>query len=302
MPRAAKAKEPTPLSIPDPTPGIDRWIVLGLDPSMSRTGFALLDVRPAIAFTPEEGPHSNAVWLAAGSVKPEMEDFGLHSRTTIWIRGKAMSTYLREVVKSVAPPKKVPEGFQGYADFEPAPPRSSVGLIISMEYPTPMNDYLVALNRIIHLIFFEDGELAELFGEIRIFTTNASTLRSLMGLRQRGNQNKGENILKAYEFIDKAKFPQLDSDACDAVLLAMMARHAASVSLGTSAEVPDRFLTSLCSAVREIKGKGRNSHEITKGLLHRNEYWYRYERRTVAVAVKDASNPKKSLSRVNFSI
>jgi hypothetical protein len=301
MPRAAKTKEPTPLSVPEPNPRIKRWIVLGLDPSMSRTGFALLDVRPALAFTPEEGPYSDAIWLAAGSVKPErIDDASLHPRNTIWIRGKAMSTYLREMVKSVAPPKKTQDN--PYGDFEPGTPKSDVGLIISMEYPTPMNDYLVALNRIIHLIFFEDGELAEGFGEIRILTTNASTLRSLMGLTKKGSQNKGENILRAYEFIDKSRYPQLDSDACDAVLLAMMARHAASIMLGTAPEVPDRFLTSLCSAVQEVKGKGRNAHTVTKGLLHRIEYWYRYRRTDVTVLIKDASNPKKSLSRLNFSI
>jgi hypothetical protein len=301
MPRAAKVKEPTPLSIPTANPLIKRWIVLGLDPSMSRTGFALLDVRPALAFTPEEGPYTDAKWLAAGSVKPEkIDDVSLHPRNTIWIRGKAMSTYLREMVKSVAPTRKSFD--EGYGDFELGRAKSDVGLIISMEYPTPMNDYLVALNRIIHLIFFEDGALVEMFGEIRILTTNASTLRSLMGLVKRGNDNKGENILRAYEFINKLRYPQLDSDACDAVLLAMMARHAASVMLGISTEVPDRFLTSLCSAVQEVKGKGRNAHTITKGLLHRIEYWYRYQRSEVTVCIKDASNPKKSLSRVNFSI
>jgi hypothetical protein len=301
MARAKKVKEPTPLSIPEPNSRIKRWIVLGLDPSMSRTGFALLDVRPTLAHTPEEGPYTDARWLAAGSVKPDkIEDVNLHPRTTIWLRGKAMSLYLREMVKAVAPPKKAQDN--PYGDFELAPAKSDVGLIISMEYPTPMNDYLVALNRIIHLIFFEDGELAEMFGEIRILTTNASTLRSLMGLVKRGNDNKGENIAKAYEFIDKSRYPQLDSDACDAVLLAMMARHAASVMLGISTEVPERFLTSLCSAVQEVKGKGRNAHTITKGLLHRIEYWYRYQRSQVTVCINYASSPKKSLNRANFSI
>ena len=300
MPRAAKAKEPTPLLIPQPNAQIKRWIVVGLDPSMSRTGFTLLDVRPALAHTPEEGPYSDAIWLTAGSIKPEFQESDLHPRNTIWIRGKAIATYLREMVKTVAPPKKY--GDNPHGDFEQAPLRSEVGLIISMEFPTPRNDYLVALNRIISLIFFEDGELASLFGDVRFLITNASTLRSLMGLTQRGNQNKGENILKAYEFIDKAKYPQLDSDACDAVLLAMMARHAASVMLGITSEVPERFLTSLCNGTQEVKGNGRNAHTVTKGLLHRVEYWYPYQRRAVTVAIKDASNPKKSLSRVNFSI
>jgi len=301
MPRAVKVKEPTPLLIPQPNSHIKRWIVVGLDPSMSRTGFAMLDVRPALAHTPEEGPYTDAIWLAAGSIKPEkIEESGLHPRNTIWIRGKAMATYLREMIKSVAPPKKNPGDLHVCSADDCC--RPEVGLIISMEYPTPQNDYLVALNRIIHLIFFEDGELAELFGEIRFLVTNASTLRSLMGLTKKGNQNKVENILKAYEFIDKSRYPQLDTDACDAVLLAMMARHAASVMVGTSSEVPERFLASLCSAVQEVKGNGRNAHTITKGLLHRIEYWYRYQRMGVTVCIKDASNPKKNLSRVNFSI
>jgi hypothetical protein len=300
MPRAVKVKEPTPLLVPQPDTHIKRWIVVGLDPSMSRTGFTLLDVRPALAHTPEEGPYTDAIWLAAGSIKPEFQEADLHSRNTIWIRGKAIATYLREVVKSVAPPKKNPNDL--HICNLPECCRPEVGLIISMEFPTPRNDYLVALNRIIHLIFFEDGELTELFGDIRFLITNASTLRSLMGLTQKGSKNKVENILKAYEFIDKSRYPQLDSDACDAVLLAMMARHAASVMMGITSEIPERFLISLCNGTQEVKGNGRNAHTITKGLLHRIEYWYRYQRRQVGVAIKDASNPKKSLSRVNFSI
>jgi hypothetical protein len=300
--RLKKEKPPTPIEIPQPNPKVKRWIVLGLDPSMTRTGFALLDVRPGLAHTPEEGPFTQAIWLAAGSVKPEkIEDSGLHHRNTLWIRGKAMALYLREMLKTVAPNKRDSE-----SDFHvcntPECCKPEVGLIISMEYPTPMNDYLVALNRIIHLIFFEDGVLADQFAEIRVLTTNASTLRSLMRLTKKGNQNKGENILRAYEFIDKARFPELDSDACDAVLLAMMARHAASIMLGSVNEIPDNFLNSLCNATQEVKGSGRNQHTVIKGLLHRTEYWYRYERKGYVVCVKDASNPRKALSRINFSI
>lgn len=295
-----KQKEPTPLLIPEANTRIKRWIVLGLDPSMTRTGFAILDVRPQ-PYIPDRthydesevksGVLSEAHWLAAGSIKPEkIEDAGLHPRNTLWIRGKAMSLYLREMVKSVAP---LTLGSPGASD---------VGLIISMEYPTPMNDYLVALNRIIHLIFFEDGELARLFGEVRVQTTNASTLRSLMRLTQRGNKNKAENIQRAYEFIDKARFPELDSDACDAVLLAMMARHTASIMLGITSEIPENFLNSLCNATQERKGAGRNAHTVTKGLLHRIEYWYTHKSQWRGVLIKDASNPSKKLKRAEFEI
>src|SRR5271167_2199242 len=108
MPRAAKAKEPIPLSIPPADTAISRWIVLGLDPSMSRTGFALMDVRLKFPHSPEDiGERSDAIWLAAGSVKPDkIEDASGDARSTVWIRAKAIATYIREMVKSVAPQPK----------------------------------------------------------------------------------------------------------------------------------------------------------------------------------------------------
>jgi hypothetical protein len=298
MPRAAKVKEPIPLSIPPADTQIKRWIVLGLDPSMSRTGFALLDVRPTL----DNASTSDAIWLAAGSVKPDkIEDATGDARSTVWIRAKAIATYIREMVKSVAPAPKPQGDLEGYGDFDPAPAKSDVGLIICMEYPTPQNDYLWSVNRIINLIMFEDHQVASKFGCVRIFLVNASTNRSVMGLIQKGN-NKGENITKAYEFIDKARFPELDPESCDGVLMAIWGRHAASVMLGTSGEIPERFLLTMCRGDQRIKGKGRNAHAIINGILHRNEYWYRYERSSYSVAIKDASNPKKNLSRLNFSI
>ncbi|MDA4133751.1 MAG: hypothetical protein OK454_11615 [Thaumarchaeota archaeon] len=295
-------KEAPPLLIPDPNPRCRRWLVLGLDPSLSRTGFALMDVRPALAHTPEEGPYTEAIWLAAGSLKPEIPEVpGLHVRSTLWQRSKAIATYLREIVKSVAPDTRDGKGDFHVCDL-PECCKPEVGLIVASEYPTPGNDFLVSLNRIINLVFFEDGVLAEKFAEIRIMLINASTLRSLNGLVKRGNSNKVENMAKAYQFIDKARFPELDTDSCDAVLMAMMGRHAASAQLGVSSEIPDNFKTSLCSGAQDVKGKGRNQKVVTRGILHRTEYWYKYERIGFTVRVKDASNPKKSLSRINFSI
>ena len=280
--RAKKA--PDPVLLPEADHGVRRWVVLGLDPSMSRTGFSVLSVDACVAHTPEEGPYTQADWLTAGSVKPEKADDGLHPRTTLWARGKAMAMYLREVAKAVGGS------------------RPGAGLIVSMEYPTPMNDYLVALNRIIHLVFFEDDSLVGSFGRIRVLTTNASTLRSLMRLTKKGAQNKGENIQRAYEYIGRDRFPELDSDACDAVLLAMMGRYAASLLLGCPSEVPASFLASLCSGAQDVKGKGRNARTVTRGILHRAEYWYPYERRLLGVLVKDASSGSKRLGRASFEI
>jgi len=178
---------------------------------------------------------------------------------------------------------------------------STTGLIISMEYPTPMNDYLVALNRIFHLVFFEDN-LWKNFSAVRVLTTNASTLRSLMTLTKKGVKNKIENINRAYDFIDREKFPELDTDSCDAVLLSMMGRHTASIMFGLDKEVPDNFRNTLCNATQDIKGKGRNARVITKGLLHRPEYWYSYERKPYTLCIKDAACPKKTLRRLQFDI
>jgi hypothetical protein len=273
-----------PLIIPPPRKE-NNWIILGLDPSLSRTGFSILQV----ALTPDGV--TQAQWLAAGSIKPES------SKDPIWIRGKAMSKFLYDKLLSTVDV------------YGSSPDDSGVcfgtGLIISMEYPTPMDDFLVALNRILHLVLL-DGVLPSYFSSVQVLTTNASTLRSLMKLTQRGNKNKGENIQRAYDFINKASYPQLDSDACDAVLLAMMARHTAAILLGRPQDVPEQFLYSLCTSKQETKGKGRNARLVTKGLLHttgqRPEYWYPYTRQSFTLAVKDAASPKKTLQRVSYYI
>lgn len=300
MARVKKVKAPPSLLIPNRHPFISRWVVLGLDPSMSRTGFALMDVLPYADIpdqthsTIEAKVGTESRWLAAGSIKPTpIDDPDMNARSTVWIRAKCIATYLREIVKSVAP--------QEVGDFQQYI-KSDTGLLICMEYPTPENDYLWSANRIINLIMFEDGEVARRFGEVRILLINASTNRSQFGLVQRGNKNKAENIVKAYEYIDKKRFPELDTESCDGVLMAMWGRHAASVMLGTPDEIPANFKLSLCNATQEGRGSGKHAHIITKGILHRNEYWYKYERKAYEVRVKDATNPTKSLSRINFTI
>jgi len=279
-------KKEVPLIIPPKVEEIDRWVILGLDPSMSRTGYAMLDVFPST----DTSAATVAKWILAGSVKSDTIENGMHPRNTIWLRAKLMAIYLRSLTEALV------------GSYSPDILKRT-GLIISMEFPTPMNDYLVALNRIIHLVFFENGTATNSlvqFGQVRIMYTNAATLRSLMGLTSRGAKNKAENITRAYDFIGKADYPELDTDSCDAVLLSMMARHAASIVMGCSSEVPQNFLNSLCNSTQEIKGKGRNAHVVTKGLLHRNEYWYMYKRQGYDACIKNAAVPKKSLSREKF--
>ena len=245
---------------------------------------------------------TKATWLKVGSIKPES------SADPIWIRGKMMALHLRHLLESAADDiinKTFASMNEAIWDYDPKDPydpnAANLGLIISMEYPTPMNDFLVALNRIIHLVFFET-DLWKKFATVRVLTTNAATLRSLMNLTKKGAKNKAENIDRAYEYIDKAAYPKLDTDACDAVLMTMMARYVSSVLLGHPEEVPERFLIALCNASQEMKGKGRNSKIITKGLLHRREYWYLYQRKEYTLVVADASSTYHKLERRVYTL
>jgi hypothetical protein len=268
-PRVKKEKAPLQLQFPEPVPEITRWIVLGLDPSLSRTGYSLMEI------TRDAPPR----WIAVGSVKPD------DASVPIWIRSKAIALAIKEVLLEVA---KARDCFE-------------TGLIISAEFPTPQNDFLTSLSRILHIVLL-DGEVVREFAQVRGMLTNAATLRSLMGLVQRGAKNKVENVAKAYEYLDKGSYPNLDTDACDAVLMAIMGRYAAAFLMGTSEVVPDRFKIALTNAAKEIKGKGNNARVITKGLLHRPEYWYAYEPARYAVQIRDARVKTRLLTRREFAI
>jgi len=272
--RTPKVRPPLVLDIPPKIETVDIWLVVGLDPSMSRTGFAMM-------YVDANSTNESNNWVSVGSVKPD------DSSKPIWARAKAMSLYLQEAML---------RAYNGLGvSF-------NIGLLISTEYPTPMNDFLVALNRILHVVLF-DGAFPGQFSVVKILTTNASTLRSLMGLKARGATNKKENILRAYEFIDRVVWPGLDTDSCDAILLAMMGKYAAQIVSGYPGEVPERFKVSLCNAAKEAKGKGTRARIITKGLLHRTEYWYPYEKESYTLLVKDARRPTgKALTRDQFII
>jgi hypothetical protein len=289
----AKNKKVIPLKVPDPLLEVKQWLILGLDPSMSRTGYALMRVRKEDREDTKEG--TRATWIGVGSVKPEI------SSNPIWLRGKMMAFHLRGLVEKTIEQLVIQDANNSKDSLGWTEEDSAIGLIISMEFPTPMNDFLVALNRIIHLVFFETN-LWERFATVRVLTTNAATLRSLMGLTKTGAKNKGENIRRAYEFIDKTVYPKLDTDACDAVLLSMVARHTCSILMGFPGEVPEKYLVSLCNANQEMKGNGHNARIITKGLLHRKEYFYEYKRNTYTLVVNDASRRTNKLERIRYSI
>jgi hypothetical protein len=286
-----RKKKEIPLDIPPKRDDVDSWLVVGLDPSLSSTGYAMMKVVPGPGRTMNP-TCADGQWLAAGSVRPE------RAADPIWIRSKMIAVHLREMISKAY--DSFVYTYPGSNDEQNITLTEKMGLIISMEFPTPMDDYLVALNRIIHLVFFET-DMWKKFATVHILMTNAATLRSLMGLYKKGN-NKGENIARAYDFIDKVGYPQLDSDACDAVLLSMVGRHVASILLGFPDTVPDNFKTSLCNAEKGTKGAGRNQKVITKGILHRPEYWYKYTRKDFTLCIRDASSTKKGLIRQQFCL
>jgi hypothetical protein len=267
--------------LPDTYPRIQKWLVVGIDPSMSRTGYATMIVEKD-----PTGPITAASWKKVGSVKAK------ETSAPLWIRALLMAMYIKKQIKETL------REFNLATGSGPEGERHDMGLLISMEFPTPQNDFLVALNRMIHSVFFTsfltklDGiSVDRKFGMTRLLTTNASTLRSVMGLKQRGAKNKGENILRAYDFVDRNVYPGLDTDACDAVLLTMMGRYTASIIMERPEEVPANFFFTLCNAKQEIKGKGVRQRTVTKGILHRGEYWYNYASADYTLTVKDAKIP-----------
>src|SRR5580658_1393125 len=82
-----------PLLIPPPIQEIKEWAILGLDPSLSRTGFSLMRVQPA------EASGSTASWVGAGSIKPDAVE-GLSPQSSIWIRCKLIAMYLRRIFET----------------------------------------------------------------------------------------------------------------------------------------------------------------------------------------------------------
>jgi hypothetical protein len=117
-----------------------------------------------------------------------------------------------------------------------------------------------------------------------------------------GAKNKVENIAKAYTFLDKERYPNLDSDSCDGVLMAMMARHVASILLGFREEVPPPILLRYTNAAKKVKGAGRNAKVVTEGMLHRPEYWYAYEPKVYGMQLRDAREKTRTLQRTQAVI
>ena len=272
MVRVAKSTKPKPtfeekIQVPGVRP-IQNWVVVGIDPSLTRTGLALMNN------TYEADPE----WLAIKSLKPDK------TKTPSWIRSMIMSDFIADSILG-----------QVSGD-------GNQGLIIVLEAPTMGNDYLNTINKVIHA-----KVMPSVFGQFEnvcIMHVNAMTMRSCLGLTATGN-NKHENIRKSHEYANPVIYPGIDSDACDAVLLAQFGRCASDIFMGKEVStLPERVTLALCDFTDVAKGKGRNARVEKKGIMHNPVYWFDYHLPTVySVSIKDARiPPKKRLEKFEISI
>ena len=188
------------------------WLIIGLDPSMSRSGISVLTVNKK----------DEATVHFIGSVQPDdrsVDDF---------IRAKAQTAVIQNLIMEHAD------------EYD--------NLLVSLEAPTPGNDYLISTNRIMKT-GISARSITKKFDRVIFMHTNASTLRSCFGLIKKGN-NKSENIDAAYSIVKESDYPGIDSDACDALLIGMMGRYAVSVLNSNSNTVPEKFLKALTSQSR----------------------------------------------------
>jgi hypothetical protein len=252
---ARKQKKPAELRIPEPL-APRSWLVLGLDLSLSRTGFALLHVTPEAA---------NIVVI--GSVKP------VDASAPVWLRSLATGQVITEILRSAAVAQLLKTGSE---------------VILSFEAPTPRNDYLTSINRVLNTVLLGPG--SPLTGRVvRNLYINASTLRSYMGLVQRGAANKKENKAKAYTYISEEKFPGLDTDSCDAVLMAVVGQFAARILMAQIEQVPVQFVRMLCDATPVVKGRPGHERIALKGLMNNPLYWFEHQEATYELMLRNAA-------------
>lgn len=273
-PRVKKVKPEIVLALPEVKPEVTQWVILGLDPSLSRAGFSIM----LMAHEPSEN-----YWHRVGSVKPD------DTSDDIWIRARGMGNAILSVLQE-----------KDVVNYCKA---AKTGLLLSYEAPTPGNDYLNSANIQIRSALLTSD--LSMFAEIFELKTNASTMRSIMGLKATGSTNKKENQAKAWEFLPQVVYPGLDTDACDAVLFTKIGEWSVRLfrhGLGTLT-VPDNFRTRFCDSTLVVKGKGRNAYTVPRGVLLNPDYWFKYTKQPRKFAIKDAREGRGSrIPRVSFDI
>ena len=266
------------MAVPKKKPGeiyprlsISDWVVFGLDLSFTRTGYSALRVQGGVA-----------AWGAIGSFEPR----DVH--VDQWARGSSMAVLIRDWMQRTIAQEK---------------PK---GVILAMETPDPDNSYLMALNGIVQAILWSSSDTGTLQGMAPTyrFFINASTLRSMLRLT---SSDKSDNMTLAQSFLPEGGYPGLDSDSCDAVLLAMVGRYATMVFTGQESQVPSVPLRVLCTEESRVKvrsngeGKKPTRKETPKGLLLNPATWSSMPNQVVAdVRCADATiiQRKRSITTV----
>lgn len=245
------------------------WLIVGLDLSLSRTGYTFLHVTPGSAHV-----------LAVGSIKPK------NSEPKEWIRSFAIAQVIAQFLRNEVIIKLLTSGTQ---------------VMLAVEAPTPRNDFLTTINRIVCTVLLGPG--SPLTGHaVKNLYINASTLRSYMGLTQRGSANKKENRDRAWEYVPKDRYPGLDFDSCDAVLMAMVGRFAAQILMGERDLVPPQFQRMLLDDTQVIKGKEDRVRIKLKGLLHDPAYWFEHNQDRYELMLRDATSDAVRATKLSLVI
>ena len=240
---------------------IRHWTVIGMDLSLSRTGFAVLHVE-----------NGEARWAEIGSIAPKTTE------DETWARAAAIAIQLKEHVQTAALNIRIWNRAHAADD--------QWGLIVAMEFPDPNNSYLMSLNGVAQAVLWSSGEhgSSQEWAPIYRLAINASTLRATLRLNIKGLEaSKNVNMDMARTFLETGTYPALDTDSCDAVLLAMMGRHAVMVLTGRENMVPRGPLNTLCTG--DVKVKVRSARtaknpeaepvriETPKALLQNPATW-----------------------------
>lgn len=308
-PKLAKVRTPAPslkekempMGLPqDRLPGVTRWVILGVDGSLSSTGFSTMLV----------GPDGQS-WHGIGSVSPGTRD------EHPWIRSKAMGLHVCSVLRS----KEV-------VDFCQEAP---TGLLLSYEAPTVGADALQIANMGLRMALRSDIIVMGQFSEHWELMTNAATMRTIMGLVEKGSQNKKENKAKAWTYVGEKEFPNMDNDSCDATIFTMLGLWTTRLFRDgiEGAEAPERFKRRFCDLTGDYKvvtrfvagdkagkvvpkgaKKGLRADEITRervatdlhGVLHRANYWFPYKESPREVKVRDSRIKTARLPTFTYTV
>ena len=232
----------------DGTTEIQNWAILGLDLSLSRTGFAALLLEGGVR-----------TWSDVGSYT--ITEPGIDT----WARAQAYAIGIGMELESL---------------WKACTTRGGTwGLLIAMEWPDPENSYLMGLNQVIQTSLWNPSiPYYQAFSELRRMSVNAMTLKSVMELPQ--GSTKKDNQAQAQTFLPKSAYPNLDTDACDAVLLCQFASWGVSMLQGHFDTVPIKAQASLARDEMKVKVKTNSKTgevisrtETPAGLLYNPDLW-----------------------------